>query len=203
VVLRNQPVGTKSAKASQKAEKEREGAAYRQAQATTLVAEAIVVKNVLLAKKNLLIFMTTPDSQIGGGATQRFIRMWQEEESEKHEARKEENRLKLQKEADEQEVARVEAARLEGERSAREEAKFAETIKQVDERVAAMAADEDGLEFGENIHYPSSPEQFGQPSDDELGSQLGQRNWPWNEFWFHWGNWGAEFVGLEWGSNLW
>jgi hypothetical protein len=43
------------------------------------------------------------------------------------------DRLKLQKEADEQEVARVEAARLEGERSAREEAEFAETVRQVDE----------------------------------------------------------------------
>jgi hypothetical protein len=174
-VLRNRPIGTKSAKASQKAEKEKEGAAYRQAQATTLLAEATVAKNVLLAEKNLLILMTTPDSQIGGGVAQRFIRMQQEEELQKYEARKEEDRLKLQKEADEQEVVRVEAARLEGERSAREEAEFAETVRQVDERAAAMAAEGDGSEFGENIHYPSSPEEFGQPPndaaiwDDEIG----------------------------------
>jgi hypothetical protein len=165
-VLRNRLVGTKSAKASQKAEKEREGAAYWQAQATTLLAEATVATNVLLAEQNLLILMTTPDSQIGGGAAQRFIRMWQEEELQKYEARKEEDRLKLQKEADEQEVARIEVARLEGEQSAREEAEFVETVRQVDERAAAMAAEGDGSEFGENIHYPSSPEEFGQPPDD-------------------------------------
>ena len=66
-VLRNQLVGTKLAKASQKAEKEKKGAAYWQAQAMTLLAKAIVAKNVLLAEQNLLILMTTPDSQIGGG----------------------------------------------------------------------------------------------------------------------------------------
>ena len=46
----------------------------------TLLAEAIVVKNVFLDKQNLLILVTTPDSQIGGGVAQRFIRMRQEGE---------------------------------------------------------------------------------------------------------------------------
>jgi hypothetical protein len=47
-----------------------------------------------------------------------------------------------------------------------EEAKFAEIIRQVHERAAAMATKGDGSKFGENIHYPSSPEEFGQPLDD-------------------------------------
>ena len=29
-----------------------------------------------------------------------------------------------------------------------------------------MAAEGDGSEFGENIHQPTSPEEFGQPLDD-------------------------------------
>ena len=56
--------------------------------------------------------------------------------------------MKLQKDAIEQEVARVEATRLEGERSARKEAEFAEIVRQVDERAATMATEEDGSEFG-------------------------------------------------------
>ena len=74
-VLRNRLIGIKSAKASQKAEKEREEATYWQAQATTVLAEATVAKNVLLVEQNLLILMTTLDSQISGGAAQRFIRI--------------------------------------------------------------------------------------------------------------------------------
>jgi hypothetical protein len=47
------------------------------------LAEATAAKDVLLTEQNLLILMTTPDSQIGGVAAQRFIRMQQEEELQK------------------------------------------------------------------------------------------------------------------------
>jgi hypothetical protein len=89
-VLRERPTGTKVAKTVHKADKQKEGAAYRLGEATAVLAEATVAKNLLLAEQNLLILMTTPDSQISSGIVQRFIRMQQEEELEKYELRREE-----------------------------------------------------------------------------------------------------------------
>jgi hypothetical protein len=76
-VLREWPTGTKAAKVVHKMDKQKEGVAYCQAEATAVLAEAIVAKNLLLAEQNLLILMTTPDLQISSGAVQRFIRMRQ------------------------------------------------------------------------------------------------------------------------------
>jgi hypothetical protein len=78
-VLKERPGGTKATKAVQKVDKEKEGVAYRQAQATAVLAEVTVAKNLLLAEQNLLMLMTTPDSQISGPAALRFIRMRQED----------------------------------------------------------------------------------------------------------------------------
>jgi hypothetical protein len=84
-VLRERPGGTKAAKAVQKADKERDGAAYRQAEATAVLAEATITKNMLLVEQNLLMLMTTLDSQISGPAALRFIHMRQEEKLLKYE----------------------------------------------------------------------------------------------------------------------
>jgi hypothetical protein len=92
-----------------------------------VLAEATVAKNLLLAEQNLLILMTTLDSQISSRAAQRFIRMRQEEELDKYELRREETRLRLEKEAAEIEAAWIEAARLKAEKIARELAEQEET----------------------------------------------------------------------------
>jgi hypothetical protein len=68
LVLRERPSRTKAAKAAHKEDKIRERVAYKQAEATVVLAEATVAKNVLLAEQNLLMLMTIPDSQISGGA---------------------------------------------------------------------------------------------------------------------------------------
>lgn len=59
------------------------------------------------------MLMTTPDSQISGPATLRFIRMQQQEELEKFETAREENRQQLEQEAAALDAARVVAARVE------------------------------------------------------------------------------------------
>lgn len=50
-VLKERPGGTKVAKAVQKVDKEKEGAAYRQAQETAVLAEATVAKICYLRSK--------------------------------------------------------------------------------------------------------------------------------------------------------
>jgi hypothetical protein len=126
-VLREWPTGTKAAKTIHKTNKQKEGAAYRLGEAMAVLAEATVAKNLLLAEQNLLILMTTLDSQISSRAAQRFIRMRQEEELDKYELRREETRLRLEKEAAEIEAAWIEAARLKAEKIARELAEQEET----------------------------------------------------------------------------
>jgi hypothetical protein len=126
-VLRERPTRTKAAKTMHKTNKQKEGAVYRLGEATAVLAEATIVKNLLLAEQNLLILMTTLDFQISSRTTQRFIRIRQEEELEKYELRREETQLRLEKEAAEMEVARIEAIRLEAEKIARELAEQEET----------------------------------------------------------------------------
>jgi hypothetical protein len=142
-ILREWPGGTKAAKAVQKADKERDGATYRQAEATAVLAEATVAKNMLLAEQNLLMLMTTPDSQISGPAALRFIRMRQEEELLKYETAREENRRRLEEEAAALDAARLVAAREEQERRD-------ETTRQVNERAAEMQAQHGEANFGED-----------------------------------------------------
>jgi hypothetical protein len=151
----------------QKANKERDGVAYRQAEAMAVLAEATVAKNMLLAEQ-LLMLMTTPDSQISGPAALRFIRMRQEEELLKYETAREENHRRLEEEAVALDTARVVAARKEQERRD-------ETTSQVNERTAEMQAQHGEADFGEDQEYPSVDENFGQGEEE-------QASWEGNSF---------------------
>jgi hypothetical protein len=150
-VLQDRPSGTKAAKREHKQGKVREGAMYAQAKATSDLASATLKKMALLEEQNLLILMTTPESQVTSPAAQQFLRIRQEEELEKLLQRREEDRDRKIKEAVEKEIADAETAKLELLRQAAAEAEQKETARQLREVAAGFSNDEEveGLDSGE------------------------------------------------------
>jgi hypothetical protein len=128
-VLQDRPSGTKAAKREHKQGKVREGAMYAQAKATSDLASATLKKMALLEEQNLLILMTTPESQVTSPAAQQFLRIRQEEELEKLLQRREEDRDRKIKEAVEKEIADAETAKLELLRYATAETEQEETAR--------------------------------------------------------------------------
>jgi len=106
-----------------------------------ILADATLLKTELLVEQNLLILMTTPDSQLTNSVAHQFMQIRREQKLEKLIDRREaEKLLKAQKLAAEEQLSSI------------QETERAETARQITERQAAVNADnadeEDDLSDG-------------------------------------------------------
>jgi hypothetical protein len=128
------PTRTKAAKEAQKNLKVKEAAAYKQAKATELLAEAALRKTALMEEHNLILLMTATDAQGQPSATAtEFLALRQKEELQKLKARS-----KLQEAAEEARLqSEMEQAARERAEAAAEELTNNETRRQVREAAAS------------------------------------------------------------------
>ena len=72
-MLQNRPVDSKATEFALRNEKTREGAEYKQAEATAALVEATIPKYVILVEQNLIMLMTTPSTDSMSPAAKRFL----------------------------------------------------------------------------------------------------------------------------------